>query len=111
MKARCRGTGRKDYPYYGGRGITVCDAWRQDFQTFLRDMGRCPPGLTLDRIDVDGPYAPGNCRWATWREQRANVRKPLRDLDDQGLSYREAAHLVAMSVSALWHRFKRAGVL
>ena len=73
MIARCYLTTQHNYPNYGGRGISVCDRWRS-FLHFLEDMGERPEGKTLDRINPDGNYEPGNCRWATTKEQAQNKR-------------------------------------
>lgn len=76
MWQRCTNPRASKYRYYGGRGITVCARWR-DFEAFLADMGPRPAGKSIDRVDPDGDYEPGNCRWATQREQVANRRRSL----------------------------------
>jgi hypothetical protein len=76
MRARCFNPRHRQYPSYGGRGISVCERWLI-FENFYADMGEPPPGLSLDRINNDGNYEPGNCRWATVAEQLAN-RRPRR---------------------------------
>jgi len=76
MRHRCSRSDHKAYRYYGGRGITVCERWH-DFVNFLADMGERPDGTTLDRIDVNGNYEPGNGRWATPKQQERNKRTRL----------------------------------
>ncbi len=71
MLQRCEAPNNRGYSRYGGRGISVCERWH-DFSNFLADMGERPEGLTLDRINNDGNYEPGNCRWATIKEQSRN---------------------------------------
>lgn len=74
-KNRCTNPSNAKYPLYGARGINMCDRWLNSFEAFYDDMGDPPPGHTLDRFpDRDGPYEPGNCRWATPSQQANNLR-------------------------------------
>jgi hypothetical protein len=86
MRRRCENPTVKDYPNYGGRGITVCAEW-QDVTGFITwieaNLGPRPAGMTLDRIDNDKSYEPGNVQWATRAQQAANRRTPVRQYLDE----------------------------
>lgn len=90
MKARCGNPNIPHYHRYGGRGIQVCDRWKQGFIFFLEDMGRCPsPNHSIERRDNDGNYEPLNCYWADTTAQ-ANNRRSNKILDHDGRQMTQA---------------------
>lgn len=89
---RCYDPKHQAYSYYGGKGIKMCDAWRQDFTQFHRDMGGCPEGHTLEREDTTGDYEPGNCVWIPAKDQQRNRSSCVYFmLDGERITMREAA--------------------
>jgi hypothetical protein len=107
MHKRCRNPKNRAFGDYGGRGIYVCPEW-DDFRTFAADMGERPEGLTLERIDNDGPYSPENCRWATRTDQMLN-RRSTRWLTHEGrtMTMRQWEKELGLSVSGLRYRLDR----
>lgn len=105
MLSRCYNENAPNYHRYGGRGITVCEEWRESYSAFLRDMGRkTSPDLSIDRIDNDGIYEPGNCRWATARE---NTRNRSCALVVMGRPLKEWADILGVGYDTLRSRLKR----
>ena len=104
---RCENPKHHAYRYYGGRGIEV----RCTFAELLADIGRCPPGLSLDRIDTRGHYEVGNLRWATWKEQGLNRRVARHwTLNDQRISLRDMASHLAINREVLGKKLRGADV-
>lgn len=104
MLARCARKNHPSYPRYGGRGVTVCERW-QDFRNFLDDMGEKPTGKSIDRINNDGAYEPGNCRWSTQREQCRNIaRNRLITFRGETRCVSEWAEVLGLNVSSINYR-------
>lgn len=109
MKRRCTDPKHPAYPRYGGRGIKVCDRWMNSFEAFLEDMGLRPgPGYTIERIDNDKGYEPGNCRWATVAEQQKN-RSDNRWIEYEGekLTLTDWARKLGVRSSTLYRWLKK----
>jgi len=109
MTKRCYDPHVPNWKDYGGRGITVCDRWRDSYPAFLADMGRCPAGATLGRLDNEGPYTPTNCRWETRLQQGINTRKTRYwTLSNERISVAQMERDLALSKDALGWRLRRA---
>jgi hypothetical protein len=110
MIKRCTNPKTIRFNEYGGRGISVCDRWLNSFENFLSDMGEKPPGLSIDRIDNDGNYEPGNCRWATVEQQNNNQRNNIRlSYDGKTMTLSQWARHYGILKGTLWMRYRRAG--
>lgn len=108
MRQRCSNPRSKNYPIYGGRGIKVCDRW-MTFENFWADMGATwQPGRSIERINVDGHYESGNCRWATPREQANNRRTAHLIATPKGrMSVTDAAHRFGVSRRLIFSRIRQ----
>lgn len=109
MRSRCGNPDNHDYKDYGGRGIEVCQRWRESFSTFFADMGARPfPQAEIDRIDNDGHYEPGNCRWTDRTTQTRNKRNN-RMVEYRGETRCLAAWsaLTGITQRTLWKRLHR----
>ena len=106
MIQRCHNPKDTAYKNYGARGITVCDRWRS-FENFYKDMGRCPEGLSIERINNDKGYEPGNCKWATQRDQ-CNNKKNTHWLEFNGVKkpLAEWARISGLHIETLRGRLK-----
>lgn len=109
MRARCNKSGHRLYPYYGGRGIKVCDEWN-DFVPFLEHVGRRPSSdHSLDRIENSKGYEPGNVKWATRIEQQNNTRQNVKVHTDDGIfNMREYCRRFGISYGTMKSRRYRA---
>lgn len=109
MKKRCYSKSHKSYEHYGARGVTVCDRWRESFENFYADMGPRPgPEFSIDRIDNDRGYEPGNCRWATSVEQANNRRGcTCVEVDGKSMTISELARAHSLPRRTVADRLKR----
>lgn len=112
MIGRCTNKNDESYKNYGGRGIKVCDKWRNDFLAFLKDMGPRPfDGAQIDRFpNNNGNYEPGNCRWTTRKNNLRNTRKNrFLEFDGKRLTVAEWSEVTGISQSAIYSRLDKMG--
>lgn len=111
IKKRCFNVNTVGFDDYGGRGVTVCDRWRDSFEAFLADMGTRPSSdHTIERIDNDGDYTPSNCRWALRAEQNANKRNTVRvTVDGIEMCLAVACRKLGLHYGTVYTRIKELG--
>lgn len=109
MLQRCGNPNVKSYKDYGGRGITVCDRWKNSLRAFIDDMGLRPsPRHSIERINHNGNYEPGNCKWATKAEQARNTRtNKYVEVDGKWITQSELARMLGVSPSTVCQQIKR----
>lgn len=109
MRQRCSNPNAQEYKRYGARGISVCPEWNNSFDAFLSDVGPRPgPEYSLDRIDPNGNYEPGNIRWATWKVQMRNQRRTTYvDYHGERIPLAEAAERAGLTKSAARYRYRK----
>lgn len=112
IRQRCLNPKTPAFKNYGGRGITICDRWMDSFTAFLDDMGPCPDGMTIDRIDNALGYSKDNCRWTTRLVQNRNSRRSIR-VEHQGsiISMRELSNMTGIPYPTLINRHRRGSPL
>ena len=107
MKGRCANKHHKSFKHYGGRGIKVCDEWQKDFLKFFvwANENGYADGLTIDRIDINGNYEPGNCRWVSYKQQNRNYsRNHLITFNGETLCLSDMAEKYGINKARLHHR-------
>jgi hypothetical protein len=108
MLDRCNSPTNSAYRNYGARGIKVCPRWQENILNFVSDMGPRPSGMSLDRIDNNGPYSPDNCRWATRLQQGRNKRNNIRiTFNGQNLPLSEWAQKIGRPRSCVYYRWQQ----
>lgn len=107
MLDRCQRPANRHYADYGGRGITVCERWKQ-FDAFFEDMGEAPADLTLERLNNNEGYNPDNCVWATRKEQARNKRNTVRITHNgRTMALADWADEIGLPSMKIWRRLKR----